>query len=122
MHKFKIAFISLVLVLGLGLMLQPVLAEDSNEESTEETTTAKAESKAESTCEAGPYGQCTTTAEAEAEVETTSKIVYLDGEVAGVTTHEPVDAALDMKTSAAAMGTIASGMIAFALKLKQRLS
>ncbi len=127
MKKVKIALITLTLISGLGLVLKPALAGDSDtvasdEEAhaSQEETNASAESRAESTCEAGPYGQCTTTAEAEAET-TTSKIVYLDDRVEGVY-HEPVDAALDVKTTAAAAGTVGTGLIAFAIKIKQRFA
>lgn len=118
MKKIKIALVILALFSGFNLVLKPALASESDANASDEETNASANSKAESTCEAGPYGQCTTTAEAEAEV-TTSNIVYLDDE--GVY-HKPVDAALDAKTTAAAVGAVSSGLIAFALKIKQRFA
>ncbi len=124
MNKIKLILIAVLLTAGAAFALQPVLAEEADVKvSVEGEDEAYAKAKAESTCEAGPYGQCTTTAKAEAEAKATSKIVYLDREkVRGEMYHEPVDASIDVKTSVAALGSVTSGMIAVAIKLKERLS
>jgi hypothetical protein len=124
MNKLKLVLIALLLTAGATFALQPVLAEEADVSvSVEGEGEASARAEAESTCEAGPYGQCTTSAKAEAEAKATSKIVYLDREqVRGEMYHEPVDASLDTQTSLAALGSVATGMIALAVKLKQRVA
>ncbi len=121
MKKSKLLAISMLIALSLFLSFGSVSAEESNASAHDEETEASASSESESTCETGPYGQCTTTAQAEAEVST-SKIVYVDERVRGVMTHEPIDASIDAKTAAVAMGSISSGLIAFAIKIKQRFA
>ena len=124
MNKIKLILIAVLLTASAAFALQPVLAEEADVKvSVEGEDEAYAKAKAESTCEAGPYGQCTTTAKAEAEAKATSKIVYLDREqVRGEMYHEPVDASIDAKTSIAALGSVSSGLIALAVKLKQRVA
>lgn len=123
MKKIKFTTVSLLIILGLFLGFRSVSAGESHATASEEETSASAKSEAESTCETGPYGQCVTTAKAEAEVAT-SKIVYVDEreKVRGVMTHEPVDASIDGKTAAVAMGSVSSGLIAFAIKIKQHFA
>lgn len=72
----------------------------------------------------GAYGEntCIINQDQHIEQKQEQHITYVEAEETQTKEHKPVDAALDFKSSAAAVSTIMAGAAAFVVKLKSRLA
>jgi len=117
--KKTLIILSLITLLGLTAMVGSAFAAES---STEQTQSQDGSAECETETVVGAYGQTTTRCKVELSQTQSQKIVYAENATASTKTHQVADTALDIKMMTATISTIISGVGAFVIKIKQKLS